>query len=397
LGRLAAIYHDTVYHQVDQGFIREVWAKIGDLVQIQENSRVVLAAELDEKAADTAAIFGFKPGEPIDAHGGLYEFLSAVLAVRELSSFIDRRESWTIAACIEATIPFRGRDRQGQLPMAGLHTRLQALGAHRGMNLSSDDITQMVQLAVRVANSDVQSFSQADVGSFLDDTWKLLPESNPEFMNSSAYSIRQYREALAKTESFLSALNPDVIFQKHQGYPTERVYGLLRGRAQANLAKGCEYLRAKIVTISILEALAETTGGDAPVSYFTGSAESGDVMAHSLLPEDEAIPQDGFPAIDPMVLHVLRYGRDIEASFDTAKSPLSAHLYEVLGTTGLSAQFIRAKQLHARKQGWRWFLDGLPHDMVSAIARAVAEIAVERRAKLLKIANKSVKPRKVAA
>jgi len=388
LGRLAAIYHDTVYLQVDHGIIPVVWDKIRDIGKVQNISGFGLAAVLDEQTHDVAMIFGFEPGAQIDIHDGPNEFLSAVLAVRELAPFVDRKESWTIAACIEATIPFRGKNAQGQLATEVLEQRLKRLAALRGETFTSKELTEIIKLAVRVSNSDVQSFAQADVGAFLDDTWKLLPESNPEFHSAGAFSLRSYREALSKTEIFLSQLDPEVIFQQHGGVPTDRVFGIMIGRATANLAKGCEYLRAKIVTIAILEALADITGGDAPVSYFTGSAESGEVMAYNLLPDDEALPESGFPAVDPMVLHVLTYGRMLEASFDTSKSPLSAHLYEVLGTMGINKQAERARLVQAGQHDWRWFLDGFCPELVSAIARAVSEIAVERRSRLLRIANR---------
>lgn len=397
LGRLAAIYHDTVYHQVDQGFIPAVWSKISDLGKLHDDSHFALSAKLDEKAHDVAMIFGFEPGDHIGAHDGPNEFLSAILAIRELGRYLDRKESWTIAACIEATIPFRSKDKQGRLPPEVIDRRIKRLATFRGENLSEKERSEIVRLAVRVANSDVQSFAQADVGAFLDDTWKLLPETNPEFHNDGAYSIHSYRQALSKTESFLSLLDPEVIFQQHGGVPTDRVFGIMQGRAQGNLAKGCEYLRAKIVTVSILEALADITGGDAPVSYFTGSAESGETMAYGLLPDDEALPENGFPAVDPMVLHVLTYGRMLETSFDTSRSPLSAHLYEVLGTVGINQQAERSKLVQSGQHDWRWFLDGFCQELISSIARAVAEIAVERRSKLLRIANKGLKPRKVAA
>jgi hypothetical protein len=380
LGRLAAAYHDTVYRQIDGGWLPAIGEKLGGSIRIDDKSGmdVTLAARLDDAAADVAAIFGYDPGRRIRLQDGLNEFLSALLAVRELEGILTRRELWTIAACIEATIPFRGRDAQNRTVPEAIRDRVAALAARRRERLSAAHVSGMVRLAVRVANSDVQSFAQADVGAFLDDTWKLLPESHPELNNSASYSIRSYSTALIKTEGFLSSLDPARIFQQFGGVPATRVYGLLQGRAHANLGKGCEYLRAKIVTVSIIMALAELTGGDAPVSYFTGSVESGEAMAHSMLPEDEAVPEQGFPAIDPMVLYVLRHGRLSDASFDTTQSPLSAHLYETIGSAGIQAHTARAKQVYAGQHDWRWYLDGFPPRLIAEIAHAVSHLAHER-------------------
>jgi hypothetical protein len=392
LGRLAAIYHDTVYQQVDHGFLPAIWDKIEDTGRVKDETCVTLSAKLREDAADVAAIFGFGPGQTVHIQDGLNEFLSAMLAVRELGPMIGRKSAWTIAACIEATIPFRGIDLKGRTPPERLKERIEKLAAQKREKISPIEITEVIRLAVRVANSDVQSFAHVDIGAFLDDTWKLLPESYPELHNSASYSIHSYCNALVKTEAFLRSLKPERIFQQHDGVPAARVYELLQIRAHNNLTKGCEYLRAKIVTVSLLEGLADLTGGDTPVSYFTGSAESGEIMAYTLLPEDEAVPEDGYPPIDPMVFHVLSYGRLREANMDTTKSPLSAHIYETLGTAGIQMHAERATLARSGKKSWEWYLDGFPPALVAEMVRAVAEIAVDRRTELLKLIDR--KPRK---
>lgn len=388
LGRLAAIYHDTVYQQVDHGFLPAIWSKIEDTVRPESESCVTLSCKLRGDALEVAAIFGFTPGQTLEIREGLNEFLSAMLAVRELSPLLGRKSAWTIAACIEATIPFRGKDIKGRTPADRLRERIVKLAATRRETIGPKEISEIIHLAVRVANSDVQSFAHADIGAFLDDTWKLLPESYPELNNSAAYSIHSYCNALVKTEVFLSSLNPERIFQQHDGVPANRVFELLQLRAHANLTKGCEYLRAKIVTVSLLEGLADLTGGDTPVSYFTGSAESGEVMAYTLLPGDDLILEDGYPPIDPMVLHLLRHGRIRETNVDTTKSPLSAHIYETLGTAGIQRHSERAILTRAGKKSWEWYLDGFPPALISEMVHAVAEIAVDRRSALLKLVKK---------
>src|SRR5205807_4702795 len=58
LGRLAALYHDTVYFHVDHGFSPEVGARIGDVVE-QRDGKLFLATRLDVLIADLAVVFGF--------------------------------------------------------------------------------------------------------------------------------------------------------------------------------------------------------------------------------------------------------------------------------------------------------------------------------------------------
>ena len=272
LARLAAIYHDTVYIQIDGGISDQIWERVGAAVRMDAERAFLAEAEaLEPHIADVARIFGLEPGREIDAQGGLNEFLSAVLAVRELGPLLKQADLWTLAACIELTIPFRGADSRGLLPVARLGERLSRLSELRGARLDKRQLHEMLALAVRTANSDVHSFARADVGAFLDDTWRLLPETNPELQGTRAFSLGSYRGALCRTEIFLSTLNPSTIFQQYEGSPSHRLYGIFRGRAQINVAKSCEYLRARIVLAAVLEGLADQTGGDVPISYFIGS------------------------------------------------------------------------------------------------------------------------------
>jgi len=73
------------------------------------------------------------------------------------------KELLKITTCIEATIPFR----------------------------SQAEIEDIVRLAVVLANKDIENFSVLDAGLFLDNTWKLLPETNMSLRFKAAYSIKE--------------------------------------------------------------------------------------------------------------------------------------------------------------------------------------------------------------
>ena len=64
----------------------------------------------------------------------------------------------------------------------------------------SDVLDHAVCRAVRVGNRDVENFSDNDAARFLDNTWKLLPESNPALHSPMVYTVRDYRIALQKME-----------------------------------------------------------------------------------------------------------------------------------------------------------------------------------------------------
>lgn len=376
LAKLAAIYHDIVYFHVDGGFPPNVGERIGDVVE-QRGDRIFLAAAPDELLADVTAIFGFRPGQELRHDGGLNEFLSAALAVRELRRFLGTKELWTIAACIEATFPFRVAI-QGMTPDLLLGMRLQHL-RNGSAALTDEEIEGIQVLAVRMANADVRSFGQPDLGDFLENTWQLLPETNPEFHKVGGYSIRSYREALVRMESFLSNLDPQVIFQRHGATPSEEQFQTLIQHADHNLRSASEYLRANIAAMVVLEALADLTGGDGPISYFTGAMDSGQPQINDFLPPSKFPANTAPPSLDAGVLRVLKLDGANASRFDTASSPLVAYFYELLGTSGIEELLRRAGEVHAGKRDWKWLLAALPREVVSDVATAISRIAIARK------------------
>ena len=378
LARLAAIYHDIVYFHVDGGFPPNVSERIGDVVEHRAD-KIVLTTAPDDMLADLATLFGFSPGQELKHDGGLSEFLSAALAVRELRKFLGLKDLWAVAACIEATIPFRVAV-QGMTPDNLLAKRLGCLRSGTAA-LTDEEIERIQILAVGMSNADVQSFGQPDLSNFLEDTWQLLPETNPEFHKVGTYSIRSYREALVQMEGFLSNLDPRVIFRQHGTTPSDDKFQALIQRADNNLRSASEYLRANIAAIVVLEALAELTGGDGPISYFTGAMDSGQPQIHDLLHHVGVLTNLTPPPLDAEVLRVLKCGRASVNSFDTASSPLVAYFYELLGTAGIAELMRRASEVHAGKQDWKWLLAVLPREVVSDVATAISQIAVARKDK----------------
>ncbi|MEO5914042.1 MAG: hypothetical protein ABIS50_07405 [Luteolibacter sp.] len=376
LAKLAAIYHDIVYFHVDGGFPPNVNDRIGNVV-VHRGEKIFLTNSPDELTAELATIFGFSPGEELRHNGGLSEYLSAVLAVRELCKFLELKDLWAVAACIEATIPFRVTV-QGMTPDELLGKRLGCL-LRANTALTEGEIDNIRILAIRISNADVGSFGQPDLGKFLENTWQLLLETNPEFHKVGTCTIRSYREALVGVEGFLSNLDPRVIFRRHGTTPGDEEFQALVQRAENNLRSASEYLRATIAAMLVLEALAQLTGGDGPISYFTGAMDSGQTKIHDFLHHTEISTNSAPSPLNVEVLRVLKHSRVSASRFDTASSSLVAYLYELLGTDGIQELIRRASEVHAGKQDWRWFLAVLPREVVSDVATAISQIAVARK------------------
>ncbi len=386
---LAALFHDLVYFQVDQGFGPSVGEILDPYLSI-ENGVVSLAesvSESDRAFYGSSAVFGFTPGQVLSPFGGLNEFLSALVMCRLFEGAIDDRDLLIATACIEATIPFRAKNEEGHSPMELLEQRLKKTNALFSLGLSDDGIFNAVRSAVRFANRDVANFAETDVGRFLDNTWKLLPETNPDLRVRGVYSISSYRVALQKMEGFLGFLDPETIFQAYRDEPSPDAYDEMHHLAARNVHTARRYLGIKLLAAALLEAIAELSGGDAPVAFFMGDiAPEGDKeQLADYLPEP-ATGKSDLEGEDVAVDRLLALGRTSESEFDLQNSPLSLYVFRSLGTDDCSTLLSTAKDMFDRTIGARQFLDALPSSLVSTTATALARMAFTRRPDLLKIA-----------
>jgi hypothetical protein len=121
-------------------------------------------------------IFGYEPGQPIDVTTGLNEFLSAVIAVRQLMDHLPTAVLAQIACCIHATIPFRRANPEtGKTHMEQLYDNMVTTNEKFHLGLTEGDLVKCVQRACLVSNCDVGNFGTTDRHWFLDNTWSLLP------------------------------------------------------------------------------------------------------------------------------------------------------------------------------------------------------------------------------
>jgi hypothetical protein len=366
---LAALYHDAVYIQVDQGPPRSMRAELtAGLVHDGDGYRILPAASRGA-AAEVLAVFGRVVGDVITPNAGLNEFASALVAALQLEHALTRTQRIALAACIEQTVPFRAE------PGRELHDRLVKL------DLPAADLAETMARAVRFGNHDVENFAETDPARFLDNTWKLLPESNPSLHSPLVYTVHEYRVALQKMEGFLGWLPAERVFHTWEAEPRPELHARRIARATGNLQLAVRYLRAKLYSIAVVEAIADVTGGDVPLDYFMGGLKS------PRRPEMRRIEQY-LPAVDPVgslapSLHrLLAEGRASESSFDTGPSPLAAYLHGAVGEAAMMAGADRARRWWRGDIGAEAFLAGEPAGAMAAIARAAIETLDTRKAAL---------------
>jgi len=375
LEMIAALYHDAVYIQVDQGPPRSMRAELDGVLAVTEEGWRVLPQAAGPLTAEVLAVFDRKVGDLVTPMTGLNEFASALVAAIQLASALTREQRIIVAACIEQTIPFRVD------PVTPLHARLAALG------LAGALLDDAMLCAVRVGNRDIENFADNDPARFLDNTWKLLPESNPALHSPLVYTVHDYRVALQKMEGFLSWLPAERVFHTWNGEPKPEVHARRVARTTGNLELAVRYLRAKLYSIGLVEAIAQVTGGDVPLDYFMGGLKSPDGPPMKRI--EHFLPDLPDAAdCDPSLHRLLAEGRASESSFDTRPSPLGAFLHSAVGGDLVMRGVDAAKQWWAGAVDASAFLAGQPARPVAAIARAAGNIIETRRERLFALADR---------
>ena len=384
----AALFHDIIYFQVDDGFPPPVSELLLNYVEIKSGD-VFIRDDVSSK--DTVFqicldIFEFEPGSKLPLYNGLNEFLSAVVAVKKLEKYISLQQITAVVVCVEGTIPFRA-DYNGQGRFEKLEHVLYATSEKYQLAMSQSDIQNTVSHAVALANQDVENFSDDDVARFLDNTWKLLPETNDTLITANMYSLIAYRKALVKMSSFLNNLQPQFVFHQYRNTPNERHYRQIIDQTEHNLKIAREYLRAKIAAISIIEALADCTGGgEVPVSMFIGDIRDPNSQdeierAEDYLPAVALIPELRY---DHFVLKLLQHGRASQSHFDMQNSPVSYYVYAMAGPEKLQQYMNYAQELFNERISSEDYLHKIDQHIVSALAQACSEVAITRREALKK-------------
>mmetsp|Transcript_14832 Transcript_14832/g.35580 ORF Transcript_14832/g.35580 Transcript_14832/m.35580 type:complete len:521 (-) Transcript_14832:1722-3284(-) len=420
IATIAALFHDCVYYHVDGGLSELQYDKLKGAVAFGDgtvtthpgangNAHIpIVGAHNDKLLSMVEKIFGYAPGQQVNHQNGLNEFLSTVIAVRELEPILSTKHLIQIAVCIEATIPFRSKDKEtGKTCMEKLYVKLENVNNEFEVGFSEKDMVESVQRAADLGCSDVLNFGTKDVFWFLDNTWSLLPESNEGLRRHYLYTVQQFQFAVFKMYGFFSFLQPELIFPYFHNVPASEILQARVSNAAHNLGVGRKYVGAKLLSLSVLSAIAELTGGDAPISLFmgdlpsrhssisapvgqTGKAEKRKSITRSLEIEGMDLDESNVElsqtqSYDDDVYEVLSKGRRSETSFDTRQSPLAANFYRVLGDTELASIFNDIKVYPMTEEvAWK-FLRRLPREIVRDVIQNLSHTAISRTGKILKL------------
>jgi len=251
--------------------------------------------------------------------------------------------------------------------------------------MGEGEIIESTQRAADLANRDVANFSTPERAVFLSNTWNLLPESNISLRHTRCFRIGDFTLALKKMSNFFSFLNAENIYTSFEGVPSAKKVSDMTQRAKENIEVATKYMHCKLLSISVLYALAEKTGGDAPIALFLGDLPSPKSISPAIEDYITISPPARGVQLDKRVFALLRDGREGESEFDIKNSPLAAYLYALMGDEGLQKALTLAAYPMTTEDAKK-LLDVCPPEAVVKIATSCAEIALTRASQLQKIA-----------
>ncbi len=391
---IAALFHDLIYYQIDHGFSEGVWKAIKPYLTFTKKGEGSYRLATDVPGDDLSyhlvrEIFGFPVGMELYIAGGSNEFLSTLAMAKYLENFLLGKFLLQVTAYIEATIPFRSEEKNGVDPFEQLEHSLHKVTREYAIPITGVDITNTVRGALTFANADVENFARNEPAEFLENTWKLLPENNTSLRRGREYTLKEYRLALQELAEFLHSIRPQDVFHEYQGIPSpDEMHARLKN-TQMNLRVGSEYVEIKLMTVSILEALAEVSGGDAPISHFLGDVSrpginEGDLASFLPQPEPSTETGDG----DLVIRNLLASGRKGMVDYTDGKiSPLALFIYQRSGKRKVRTYCDTMCSLLADSITPLEFLHSLDPSLVAIIAQACANTATSRKDRLLPFAQ----------
>ncbi len=388
---MAALFHDLVYVQVDQGINLSLARHLADALKETGQGLQLDPAAVgqDPLLRMTVDLFGFAHDQLLNPFGGQNEFLSAVVAVRSMRDLLPLSVLVRVVACIEATIPFRAVPAEGPDCSEKLRLRLQTVNRDMALGLTEDDLVEAVETAVRVANRDVGNFASEHPAQFLDNTWNLIPETNHDLVQVNVYTVRGYRTSLQKMEGFLGSLQAANVFRQYRGEPGPAIHQQRLMLTRRNLQVACEYLRIKLVSVGLLEALSLRIGTSVSLASLMGKLsaqpDAGPQLEH-LLPQAGQADAGGNET-ERMVVTLLESGRTSDSVHDARHSPVASFLVRQLGYARTLALHEQAKAFFTDPSRAEALLAAFPADVVDAITHGVQTLFLQRSQALLQPAD----------
>jgi hypothetical protein len=382
---LSVFFHDVIYYTVDKSFQQSQLELLRGVLALEENCNEAEDGEMELQAKQPLALvadvhedpindmlvrlFGLEAGMTLP-NFGTNEFLSAVIGIHALSKWLNHKQLTQLAACIEGTIPFRPPSDDGKTAMDRLYDRLVLVAP----NEPEEWLVETIHNTATMANCDLCNLGSSDFDFFLDSSWSLVPEFNPNMLEEDCSLRKYYQEFLAMEgrTKFLLMQVPN-IFQTFRNIPPEEEMLKKQDKIRENFKGSDDYTRVRRLEFMVLMEIVTIVGENPDLI-------SGRRFLHLTLPETQPYSEEE----NNLVRRLLHIGRRTGFDWDPARSTFGTFLYDKLGKEGVDAAVKVGKN---EVSGNYALLNHLPKDIVEAAASSLVDVLPKRSNSLSQITD----------
>ena len=393
LARLAAIFHDIIYVQVDPTWKVNFQTHLGVFMpdlNVKLNALEGFSCERSKLRRAIIILFGMEQNQEVVVGKGLNEVLSALVMEHMLSPYLTTKEILSVAACIEATIPFRKIDADGKTSADRLKIRIQRAAQFLGVEFTEEDILNVVDWCRRIVEKDLASFGSHKLNTFMSNTWNVMNENNPSLRNTF-FLVSEYRKAVYSVIPFLKSLDPEQMFWNEPG-SLDIALRTLTENTYRNLKLGVDYLATVGLSLSLIEALSLETGGDIPYETMVGATRKS--REHIPLSIDAFLPAKDPRSLtegEAQVYLLMKNGRELRTRFDRKDCALGAYLFQSMSYESLFKLYDLAQKFHKGEVSGTEFLSNFPDAVLFDVIDALARTATIRAIQLIHLKESFLK------
>lgn len=396
---LAALFHDIVYWEVDEGFIEPIKRILDEYITIELDQIFVRRRGPKNNMIFPLVnqLFGLNFGQILTPQKGMNEYLTALVFAHLFMEQLPVQKLLGVLACIEASIPFRGKNEEGKGPFEVLEERLTKISEVRMFDLSPEVIFGMVEKATRFANLDVGGFAVENIDDFIEQGWRLFPEYNRPLLQNPVYSAKSYREAMGKMSRMFSTFQIDNVFHQYRQAISDSSFKKISRQAHQNASLAQRYFQIRHLSMGFIEALCMASGGDLPLNMILANCSSKDAP-----PQFESVNRLEKRAlkkardVDEKVLSVLRLEDNGLAGLEKRPFTLAHHFYFCLGEKKINDLIKQAERYFSGQISAEDFLYSFDLEFLNETLDVFSDMVSTRRHRILGLMKKNDKNRTTA-
>jgi len=378
---LGVLFHDIIYQQIDDSF-SDVFDPLYKYVSHKDGMLTLSTKKLNntENLNLVKDLFGVKSDEDFLKFNGQNEFLSALLAVEVLRGDLTLPQLSQVVTLIEATIPFRALNADGNTCYDALYERYIKANEKYSLELTEEDISEHILRCQKISYMDLASFYKFPLKEFISDAWKLIPESSASLLNQNTCTTKKIRHSMYGMYKFYSFIDPHLIFQQFQENPAGKEYNLIISKTKKTLDYSIRYLRVRLIEMGLLEILADLSGGEFAHSLFVGDVPYD--ARRKVKRIEMYITELKKRETDDVILKLLVDGLSLNSKFEYKRSLLGAHVYQSIGEENIQVLFEIFTNYFDEKISGKTLLENISQKLVKSFIRAMSEMAPIRAERL---------------